>query len=589
MSRSRGGGRALLLELVRAQWRGIALGVVLGGLWTLGKVTVPRLVSGGIDAAVARESVWSWTVAILVVGLASSLVSGGRKWFALGVARRVEAELRERVFAKIQRLPFAYHDRMPTGELMSRANTDAQQVQLLFAFVPMTLSNFLTVLSSAVVLVVIDPFLTLVSVVGLPLVNVMGKRFAERLHPAVTAIQEESAQVAAVVEESVAGVRVVKGLGAERVQEARLRVEADDVFDASMEAAMVRARFMPAMELLPNLGLVAVLGVGGHRVIGGQLSVGDLVAFNVYLQLMLWPLRSLGSIVAQFQRSVTSADRIRDVLDAPEDVADPDRPVPLPATGGAVRFEGVTFAYAGGGPVLDGLDLTIEAGTSVAIVGSTGSGKTTMAALLCRFYDVTGGRVLLDGVDVRDLALADLRRAVATVFQETFLFSDTVAANMAFADAGAPHDVVARAARLAGADEFVAGLPEGYGTELGERGFSLSGGQRQRVAIARAVVADPRVLVLDDATSAVDPTKEHEIRDALVGVMQGRTTLVIAHRPATIALADRVVLLDGGRIAADGDHRSLLRSSARYRQVLAAAAVAEARAGEPEPEPEVVG
>jgi ATP-binding cassette subfamily B protein len=550
----------------------IALGVVLGGLWTLGKVTVPKLVSAGIDDAVVGSVVgWRWTVLIVLVGFVAALLSGARKWFALLVARRVEAELRERVFAKVQRLPFAYHDRMPTGELMSRANTDAQQVQMLFSWVPITLSNILTVAMSAVILVTIDPFLTLVSVVGLPLVNVMGKRFAERLHPAVTAIQEESAQVAAVVEESVSGIRVVKGFGAERVLEQRLRIEADDVFEASMAAARVRAAYMPAMELLPSLGLVAVLGVGGHRVIAGQLSIGDLVAFNVYLQLMLWPLRALGTIVAQFQRSLTSADRIQEVLDAEEHVADPPSPEPLPPTGGAVRFDQVSFAYAGGLPVLDGLDLVIEAGTSVALVGATGSGKTTLAALLCRFYDVTAGRVLLDGIDVRQLALSELRGEVATVFQETFLFSDTIDRNMAFADPEASREAVERAARLAGADEFVAALPAGYETELGERGFSLSGGQRQRVAIARAVVADPRVLILDDATSAVDPTKEHEIRDALVGVMQGRTTIVIAHRPATIALADRVALLDEGRIVAVGTHESLLRDSPRYRQVLATA------------------
>jgi ATP-binding cassette subfamily B protein len=565
---------------VRGQWRGIALGVTLGALWTVGKVAIPRLVSMGIDDAVAGEDdVWKWTFVIAAVGLASAVVSGARKWFALGVSRRIEADLRERVFEKIQRLHFAYHDRMPTGELLSRANTDALQVHNLFSFVPISLSNALTVLFSAVILLVLDPVLTLVAVLGLPLVNVLGKRFAQRLHPAVTAIQEQSAELAAVVEEGVSGVRVVKGFGAGPVLERRLRVEADDVYDVSMDAARVRAAYLPALELLPNLGLVAVLGVGGHRVLDGHLSVGELVAFNVYLGLMLWPLRALGSLIAQFQRSLASAARIQEVLDTPEEITDPAHPVPLPPAGGAVRFDDVSFSYAGGPPVLDHLDLEIEAGTSVALVGPTGGGKTTLAALLCRFYDVDGGRILLDGVDVRDLALADLRSAVSSVFQETFLFSDTVAGNVAFARPDAADDRVERAARLAGAHEFVVTLPGTYETELGERGFSLSGGQRQRVAIARAVLADPRVLVLDDATSAVDPTKEHEIRDALVEVMRSRTTLVIAHRPATIALADRVVLLDEGRVVADGTHEQLLAESPRYRQVLAAGLAAEAADG----------
>jgi ATP-binding cassette subfamily B protein len=311
-------------------------------------------------------------------------------------------------------------------------------------------------------------------------------------------------------------------------------------------------------------------------VIEGHFTVGGLVAFNIYLVLLIAPLRLMGNLVANYQRAVASCGRVSEILAAEPKIVDRPGAGPLPPGGGELRFEGITFGYDPANPVLHGLDLVIEAGTSVALVGGTGSGKTTLARLIPRFYDLQAGRILLDGTDVTQVQLLQLRHSVATVFEETFLFSDTIGANIAFADPDASDELIELAARRAGADEFIAALPDGYHTTVGERGFSLSGGQRQRIAIARAVLADPRVLILDDATSAVDPTKEHEIRDSLGAVMRGRTTIVIAHRPATIALADRVVLLEGGRIVADGTHESLLVDSARYRNVLAAAAKADA-------------
>ncbi|HKE74139.1 MAG TPA: ABC transporter ATP-binding protein, partial [Acidimicrobiales bacterium] len=289
----------------------------------------------------------------------------------------------------------------------------------------------------------------------------------------------------------------------------------------------------------------------------------------------IWPLRMLGMIVAQAQRAAVSAERVDDVLSTEPAVDDPAHPAALPPGGGEVTFRGVTFGYGRPRPVLDGFDLRVAPGESVALVGATGAGKTTVARLIPRFYDVEAGTVALDGADVRTLGLQELRRSIGIVFEDTFLFSDTIAANIAFADPDAPHDAIERAARLAGAHEFISELAEGYATGIGERGYSLSGGQRQRIAIARAILADPRVLILDDATSAVDPTKEHEIRDALTQVMEGRTTIVIAHRPATIALADRVVLIDDGRVAATGAHAGLLAREPRYREVLAAAEARE--------------
>jgi ATP-binding cassette subfamily B protein len=583
MSESTGArrGLALILREAKRRWRGITIGVLVGLAWTGCKVSTGILVQRAIDRGIEQNDMTAlrnWSLALGAVAVASALFTGTRRYMAFREARAVEANLRDRLFAHMQRLHFAYHDEVQTGQLMSRANTDLQQIQALIVMIPLTISNGMTVLLVTVILATIDPVLTVLALGSLPFLNVLATRFSRRLHPHVMGIQQESAELAAVVEESVAGVRVIKGLGAEDVQESRLAAEADDVYEESMAAAMVRARFLPGLELLPNIGLIAVLGYGGHQVLNGSLSLGSLVAFNVYIAMLVWPLRMLGMIVAQAQRAIAAAERVDEVLGTDPEIADAAHPRALPSGGGEVGFGGVRFGYGRPEPVLAGFDLTVRAGESVALVGPTGAGKSTVARLIPRFYDVEGGAITIDGVDVRELRLRELRRSVGIVFEETFLFSDSIAANIAFADPGAPQDAVERAARLAGAHEFIGDLPEGYATRIGERGYSLSGGQRQRIAIARAILADPRVLILDDATSAVDPTKEHEIRDALTEVMRGRTTIVIAHRPATIALADRVVLVDDGHVVAEGTHQSLLASSSRYRQVLAAAARREAEA-----------
>ena len=574
-------GRALLTSQLRAQWVGVTAGVLISLVWSAGKVSVPRIVQVAIDKGIGAEdnsALLTWSLVIGGLGVLSAVGQGFRRYFAFREARWAEASLRDRIYAHIQRLHFAFHDTAATGQLMSRANTDLQQIQSFVVMIPMTIGNFVQVVAATVILLLINPLLTVMALGGLPFVNMLGKRFSDALHPEVMAIQVESAELAAVVEESVAGVRVVKGFGAEPIQFERLRAEADDVFHASVRAATVRARYLPALELIPNMGLVLVLGYGGHQVLNGGLTIGELVAFNVYLVMLIWPLRMLGQIVAQWQRAIAAAQRVAELLETEPEIVDETDAIELPSGPGEVRFEKVTFGYseAQAHPVLDGLDLVIEAGTSVAVVGATGSGKTTIARLIPRFYDIASGRILMDGADVHDVRIRDLRRAVGMVFEDTFLFSGSVADNIAFADPDADQAQIERAARLAGAHDFIVQLPKGYDTDIGERGFSLSGGQRQRIAIARAILADPRVLILDDATSSVDPTKEHEIRDALNEVMHGRTTIVIAHRPATIALADRVVLIDEGKIVAGGTHEELLNTSERYREVLASAMAIEA-------------
>ena len=571
---------ALLRSTLRAQRRNLAIGTMVGLVWMVGKVSVPILVRYGIDRGIEQgDMLWLWAGLIALAGLLAGTFTALRRFFAFREARWTETRLREQLFGHIMSLHIGYHDRAQTGQLMSRSSSDLNQIQMFVVMIPVTLSNLAMITTVAVILFVTDPLLALIALAPLPLVNVAGRRFSQSIHSAVLQVQAEQAELATVVEESVGGVRVIKGFGAEQVQADRLRTEADDIQRASIGAAKIRAKFLPAIDLLPQLGLIAVLGVGGMRVIDGDLTLGQLVQFNFFVALLVWPLRMIGMTIAWAQRAGAALERVNEVLDTVPQVADPKDSVPLPADGqlGAVHFSDVRFGYDPEAAVLNGFELDLVAGQSVALVGATGSGKSTVARLLLRFYDVDAGGVSIDRVDVRDLDLHELRRAVGVVFEDTLLFHDTVAANIAFAWPDAGEELIERAARLAGAHDFIMGLPEAYGTMLGERGYSLSGGQRQRIAIARAIIADPRILVLDDATSAVDPSKEHEIRSAMSTVMDGRTTIVIAHRPGTIALADTVVLLDEGRVVATGPHQHLLDTEPRYRDVLAAM-VAEAEA-----------
>jgi len=559
--------------VIRSQSSGVIGAVASGLLWQTGAVAAPLMVKYAIDHGVLtrdRHTLVLWLVALLSVGLLEMAAGAVRHLYAIRNRSHADARVRDAIFAHALRLDPSYHDRVGPGELMSRASSDSEHVARMMDSIGHTIGYVLTVFAVSVVLLVIDWRLALIVLIPLPLVSVAGWAYSRRYHERTERLQESWAAAATLVEETVAGIRVVKGLGAGAPLSAEFRRRSDNIVQRALDIARLDAVFMPLLEFFPLIGLLAVLWLGGRRVVAGELSLGSFVAFNAYVAMLVWPLRVLGQRVTTLQKAVGASARISEVLETEPQLREPRHAAELPTpVRGAVRLEAVRFGHEGDAPILDGLDLEVAPGESLALVGATGSGKSTVAGLLARLYDPDRGRVLLDGHDLRELRLADVRRAVALVFEETFLFTDTVRENIRFARPDADDNDIEHAARLAGAAEFIADLPDGYDTVLGERGFSLSGGQRQRIAIARAILADPAVLVLDDATSAVDATKEHVIREALATVMEGRTTLVIAHRPATIALADRVAVLANGRIVDEGTHPDLLRRSAEYRALLA--------------------
>jgi ATP-binding cassette subfamily B protein len=535
-------------------------------------VAIPYLIGSIIDDAISagdRTRIAPLVGWLVVAGFVQALGIGIRRYFGFKLSYRAETDLRNRMFEHLQRLAFNFHDQTSTGQLMARASSDLSQVRLVFAMLPITIANIGMLVIVVTVLIVIDPVLGVVASLAVPTLFGSANRFAGKVIQVSFRVQERLADLSEVVEEAIGGIQVVKAYGQEHQEVARLERTAAEIYDESMILVRLRSKFAPLFELIPSMAIVSVLWLGGIRVVDGDLTIGEFVAFTQYLTVLVFPLRITGWFFAQLPRAGAAATRIQVLLaEAPEITSSPD-PRRLPDGNGEVRFAAAGFSYPGGPPVLKSVDLVIPAGTSAALVGSTGSGKTTLAHLIPRFYDATSGAVSLDGVDVRSVPLDDLRREVALVFQETFLFSATVRENIVFGNPAATDDQVRLAARLAQAHGFICELPEAYDTVVGERGHSLSGGQRQRVALARAVLRDPRVLILDDATSSVDAIVEAEMLAALEHVMEGRTTIIIAHRTSTLSLVDRVVFLDEGEIVAVGSHEEMLRTVPRYAEVLA--------------------
>ena len=537
-------------------------------------VLLPRVTMAAIDTALSARRAplarYLWILGGL--GIARSLLTYGYRAVLYRVAYDLEYDLRVLLYGHLTRLDFAFYDRVQSGQLISRANSDIRSVQMFCTFAPLLVLQLVSFVVAVGLMLSINVGLTAISLATLPLTYVATVRLRNIMFPLSWLVQGRAAEVTMVVDESIQGARVVKGFAAEQRQLEALARASQRVRWAGVVQADARARWGPLVENLPRLGLAAVLLYGGTLAIDGRVSVGALVAFNAYVVLLQAPFRFLSTMLLLAQRARASAARIFEVLDTGADVTDSPGAVDLVDCRGDVTFEDVRFSYGDGPPVLDGFSLHIEAGEVVALVGATGGGKSTVARLLDRFYDVQEGRVVLDGHDVRDLTQASLRHHVGIVTDEPFLFSDTVRANIAFARPDAPDVQVVAAAVVAEADGFVRELGDGYDAVVGERGYDLSGGQRQRLARARAVLAAPRVVVLDDATSAIDVAVEARIHARLRRALDGHTVILIAHRLSTIALADRVVLLDDGRVVAEGRHHDLLAREPRYRALLARAA-----------------
>jgi ABC-type multidrug transport system fused ATPase/permease subunit len=562
---------ARLVTYLRPYKWSLFVSIVLAVLSQAAQFASAFLTGAGLGNAVEQHNKHALKLivaAVILVGVARALFMAGRRLISGRQALGVEFDMRSALYAHLLRLSFGFYDRHQTGQLMSRATVDLQTVRFFLGYgLIFFFQNVLTLVGAAIVMFVVNWKLTLVALWIAPLLIGLAYRYSHVAHPLLRDVQQKMADVATVAEENIVGVHVVKSFAQEQAEQAKFERSSEAVFRQSVGANRQRALYVPFLSFLPLLAQAAVILVGGRMVIDGTLSYSAFFSFNILVLMMVMPLRMLGMWIGQAQRATASGERIFEVMDEPEEVADRPGAIDLPPGPGRVEYRTVGFEYAPGRPVLHGIDFELEPGSTTALIGHTGAGKTTLAALVGRFYDVRDGAVLLDGTDVRDVTIRSLRRAIGVVSQDPFLFSATVRDNIAFGVGDATDEQIERAADLAQAREFIERLPDGYDTLIGERGITLSGGQRQRLAIARALIVDPRVLILDDATASVDATTEAQIKQGLREVMRGRTTIIIAHRLSTISLADDIVVLDGGEVAARGTHDDLLARSTVYRDI----------------------
>jgi ABC-type multidrug transport system fused ATPase/permease subunit len=562
-----------LLTFLRPYRTGAVWSVVLAGLAMGATVLIPYLTGRAVDA-IGRHDRGELELAAALIAAAAIgrlVLSAARRLVAGRVSLGVEVDLRNILYEHLQQLELGFFARQQTGQLMSRATVDLQSVRFFLGYgLVFIAQSGLTILLAAVAMLALQPGLGALALSPVPFVVFVAARYGRRSRPALQEVQQRIAELTADVEENVSGVRVVKAFAAEDRQLGRFRGTVARVFDQNLVATRLRAFYNPFIGFLPNLGLAIILLVGGRQVVRGTLSLGDFTAFYSYLLMLIAPMRQLGVSLGLAQRATASGARLFELLDTEPQLTAPAGAPPLPEGRGRIELDHVSFAYRPDTPeALHDVDLDIAAGTTVALVGGTGAGKTTLVQLLPRLYDPVRGAVRIDGADLRTVDLASLRREIAIVDDDPFLFSDTVHNNIAYARPDATREEVERAAERAQAAGFIAELPDGYDTRVGERGLTLSGGQRQRLAIARAFLADPRILILDDATSSVDASTEQAIKAALRAVMAGRTTLIIAHRLSTIALADEIVVLEHGRVAARGTHAELLDTSPLYAEIAA--------------------
>jgi ATP-binding cassette subfamily B protein len=544
-------------------------------------VLIPWLIGRAVNAIQAGEQpdLLPLALAIVVAGILRLGLTMVRRVVAGKVSLAVEFDLRQLFYAHLQRLELGFFDSQQTGQLMSRATVDLQSIRFFLGYGLIFITqNLLTIVLASAVMFVLQPWLALLALLPAPLLIYTSSRYNRVSRPAVQEVQQRLAELTAEAEENISGVRIVKAFAREEHQLHRFRRAVARVFDQSIYSTRLQAFFSPLLGLLPQIGIALVLFVGGRQVIAGELSLGEFTAFYTYVAMLAAPMRMLGMALGMAQRAIASGNRLFEILDREPQIESPADAPPLPAGGGRVEMRGVNLRYDDASDLDDArttpksdalhdIDLTVEAGRTVALVGPSGSGKTSLVALIARLYDPSEGSVAIDGTDVRSLDLVSLRSEVAFVGDDSFLFSASIAANIAYADPGASRERIEAAARRAQADGFIRALPAGYETLVGERGMTLSGGQRQRVAIARALLADPRILILDDATSSVDATTEAAIKAGLREAMAGRTTFVIAHRLSTVSLADEVVVMDGGGIVDRGSHEELLEGCGFYREI----------------------
>ena len=527
---------------------------------------IKRIVDDGIVAS-DQQVIIVFLSFLIAIGYVRAASIGVRRYFSMSVSFNVEAEIRNTIFGHMQRLAFKYHDKVPTGELMARASSDASQVRLAFAIAPLATANVFLLLLLSVTLVSIDFILGLIVLLSIPLVLYIAGNFASRAMEVSLKVKEAEAEMTTEVEEQLGGIRVVKAFGNE--DEASIKVERsiEKIYETSVNFLHLRTRFVPLFELIPMIITLVVLLLGGYLAINEFITLGDFIAFTQYVILLIWPLRITAWFLSEIPSSVSAGNRILELLDEQPSIINNDELVEFPTDGnGTIEFENVDFSY-GNDTIFNELSFKVEGQKTIAIVGATGSGKSTLSYLLPRLYDVKSGTIKIDNVDIKKIKLDDLRNNVSLAFEESFLFSNSAKDNIAIGSIEASQQEVEEAAIIAKAHEFISQLPETYETKVGERGYGLSGGQRQRIALARAIVRNPKILILDDALSAVDASTEEEIRNELQNVMNKMTTLIITNRVPTIELCDEVLFIEDGKIRAQGKHEDILTEVKSYRSL----------------------